>query len=106
MELKDNNEFIEYDNFNDSFNILKNIKTKKKISSSESSISTSLNTSFISNNSICQNNIFQHSSKEIFLSYLNKLYHFKTPFTKNDFLNKENLININKRKYNSIIFFD
>ena len=30
MELKDNNEFIEYDNFNDSFNILKNIKTKKQ----------------------------------------------------------------------------
>ena len=33
MELKDNNKFIEYDNFNDSFNILKNIKTKKTISS-------------------------------------------------------------------------
>ena len=106
MELKDNNEFIEYDNFNDSFNILKNIKTKKTISSSESSISTSLNTSFISNNSIYQNNIYQRTSKEIFLSYLDKLYHFKIPFTKNNILNKENLIISNKRKYNSIIFFD
>ena len=106
MEFKDNNDFIEYVNFNDSFKILKNIKNKKEISSNETSVSTSLNTSFISNNSIYQNNIYQRTSKEIFLSYLDKLYHFKIPFTKNNILNKENLIISNKRKYNSIIFFD
>ena len=58
MEFKDNNDFIEYVNFNDSFKILKNIKNIKEISSNETSVSTSLNTSFISNNSICQNNIY------------------------------------------------
>ena len=91
MDVKDY-DIIEYKNSFDSstFNL-----------SIPNSTTSTLNTSFLSNESQSLNNHIR-TSKEIFLSYLNKLYHFKPPFSKIN-------ININnqiKRKYNSIIFFD
>ena len=91
MDVKDY-DIIEYKNSFDSstFNL-----------SIPNSTTSTLNTSFLSNESQSLNNHIR-TSKEIFLSYLNKLYHFKPPFSKLNINIKEQI----KRKYNSIIFFD
>ena len=72
--------------------IYKHLESKNLNFSLENSGTSTVNSSFISIN--LQSTNFQiRNSKEIFLSYLNKLYHFKLP-------NKSNLnTNIsNKRK--------
>ena len=91
MDVKDY-DIIEYKNSFDSstFNL-----------SIPNSTTSTLNTSFLSNESQSLNNHIR-TSKEIFLSYLNKLYHFKPPFSKLNINIKEQI----KRKYNSIMFFD
>ena len=92
MNIKDD-DIVEYKNSFDSSKLLFSIPN---------STTSTLNSSFISNESQSSLNNHIRTSKEIFLSYLNKLYHFKPPFSKIN-------ININnqiKRKYNSIIFFD
>ena len=82
--------------------IYKHLESKNLNFSLENSGTLTVNSSFISINS--QSTNFQiRNSKEIFLSYLNKLYHFKLPNKSNLNTNISNKI---KRKYNSIIFFD